>query len=414
MVRRSEEKNPQTEGDLLEPDQVLDDTNPEGTESEEDLGAIDPSLLGRAVVAGTDWTAETILSQLAKGNITLDPAFQRRDAWKQARKSKFIESIILGLPIPQLVLAESQELKGTFIVIDGKQRLLSLQQFAAINLSADQEPLQLNGLLVRKELEGKKYSDLQNDPKLAKYLSAFENQPIRTVIVRNWQSEKVLYIIFHRLNSTSVPLSPQELRQALHPGKFLRFAVEYSETSRGLKKTLRLTKPDFRMRDVELLVRYYAYKNFISNYSGNLKEFLDDTCKALNAQWKTRETQIRQQAEQLERAITATFKIFGKGLGFRKWDGKSFERRFNRAVFDIMVYYFSQSAVRNEALKSKNKVKAAFQQICADAPAFLRSLETTTKSIEATSLRFSRWGRTLKLVGIPAQIPRLRPAHRKK
>src|SRR5713226_2936552 len=139
MVRRSEEKNPQTEGDLLEPDQVLDDTNPEGTESEEDLGAIDPSLLGRAVVAGTDWTAETILSQLAKGNITLDPAFQRRDAWKQARKSKFIESIILGLPIPQLVLAESQELKGTFIVIDGKQRLLSLQQFAGIKLAPDQE-----------------------------------------------------------------------------------------------------------------------------------------------------------------------------------------------------------------------------------------------------------------------------------
>jgi hypothetical protein len=100
-------------------DLLAEFTNSEGAESEEDLGAVDASLLGKAVVTGTDWTAETILSQLGKGNISLDPAFQRRDAWAQSRKAKFIESIILGLPIPQLVLAESQETKGTFIVIDG-------------------------------------------------------------------------------------------------------------------------------------------------------------------------------------------------------------------------------------------------------------------------------------------------------
>jgi len=414
MPPQREEINADREADGLDPEQVIDDIGSEGAESEEDLGAIDPSLLGKAIVAGTDWTAETILSQLTKGNITLDPVFQRRDAWKQPRKSKFIESIILGLPIPQLVLAESQEFKGKFIVIDGKQRLLSLQQFAGINLTPDQEPLTLKGLLVRTELEGKQYADLQNDPKLGKYLAAFENQPIRTVIVRNWQSEKVLYIIFHRLNSTSVPLSPQELRQALHPGKFLRFAVEYSEGSPGLKQALKITKPDFRMRDVELLVRYYAYKNFITDYSGNLKEFLDDTCKKLNQQWKTREPQIREQAEQLEHAISATSKIFGKDLGFRTWDGRTFERRFNRAVFDIIVYYFSQRAVRKKALKSKRAVKEAFQQLCTDAPAFLRSLQTTTKSLEATSLRLSRWGRTLKALGMPAQIPRLKPVRRKK
>lgn len=91
-----------------------------GVETEDDLTSLDPSLLGKAVVSSTDWTAETIIGQLTKGNISLDPIFQRRDAWTQSRKSKFIESIILGLPIPQLVLAESPEKKGAFIVIDGK------------------------------------------------------------------------------------------------------------------------------------------------------------------------------------------------------------------------------------------------------------------------------------------------------
>ena len=390
-----------------EVDPLVDDANLEGAESEEDLGDIDATLLGKSVVSGTDWTAETILSQLAKGNISLDPAFQRRDAWAQSRKAKFIESIILGLPIPQLVLAESQEFKGKFLVIDGKQRLLSLQQFAGINLADDQQPFQLRGLKVRRELEGKTYKDLQSDPRLSRFLSAFENQSIRTVIVRNWQSEKVLYTIFHRLNTSSVPLSPQELRQALHPGKFLEFAVVYSEESPGLKRTLNLTKPDFRMRDVELLVRYYAYKNFIETYSGNFKEFLDKTCKDLNGQWKKKRKSILEQAEELESAITATFAIFGEGQAFRKWDGHAFERRFNRAAFDIMVYYFSEPAARKAALRMKSKVKKAFQYLCVAEVDFLRSLETSTKNLVPNRIRFSLWGRSLRKLGIQVHIPQI-------
>src|SRR5712671_4799049 len=135
----------------------------EGVESEDDLKSLDPSILGKAVVSSTDWTAETIIGQLAKGNISLDPIFQRRDAWTASRKSKFIESIILGLPIPQIVLAESEDKKGSFLVIDGKQRLLSLQQFGAVGLEEHQEPLRLTGLTVREELNGKTYADLKNE-----------------------------------------------------------------------------------------------------------------------------------------------------------------------------------------------------------------------------------------------------------
>ena len=148
---------------LDEIDELTLEGTGEGSESEEDLGKVDPSLVNKAVVTGTDWTADTILKQLEKGNIVLDPVFQRRDAWNDKRKSKFIESIILGLPIPQIVLAESQETKGTFVVIDGKQRLLTLQRFAGIRLEADDEPLKLSGLTVRDDLNGKTLTDLQND-----------------------------------------------------------------------------------------------------------------------------------------------------------------------------------------------------------------------------------------------------------
>ena len=395
--------------DPEKPEEILDDTGGEGAESEEDLGTIDPSLLGKAVVTGTDWTADTILGQLKKGNIALDPAFQRRDAWSQARKSKFIESIILGLPIPQIVLAESPDTKGTFLVIDGKQRLLSLQQFAGLSLDDHVEPLVLKDLLVRKELNRKTYLNLQEDSNLQQYLTAFENQSIRTVVVRNWQNEKVLYVIFHRLNTGSVPLSPQELRQALHPGKFLRFAVKYSAESPGLRKALNLSKPDFRMRDVELLVRYYAYRNFIEDYRGNLKDFLDDTCKKLNHQWNKKESEIKLQAQALEGAIKTTYRIFGKE-SFRKWDGKRFERRFNRAVFDIMVFYLSDKTTSANAIPLKEKVKSRFKQLCEQDSAFLTALETTTKSFKATSTRVIRWGRALGELGLQVHIPKFKHA----
>jgi uncharacterized protein DUF262 len=112
------------------PNLVLELGRPDA-EDEDDLKRADLQRLNEAVVAATDWTAETIIRQLDRGNINLNPAFQRRDAWTATRKSKFIESLILGLPIPQLVLAESKAQKGSYIIIDGKQRLLSLRQFAA-------------------------------------------------------------------------------------------------------------------------------------------------------------------------------------------------------------------------------------------------------------------------------------------
>jgi hypothetical protein len=210
------------------------------------------------------------------------------------------------------------------------------------------------------------------------------------------------------LNTGSVPLSPQELRQALLPGPFLTFAGKYSETSKGLQRTLGLDKPDFRMRDVELLVRYFAFKNYISTYAGSLKDFLDETCNDFNKRWRQEEQKVRKQAEDLEAAIQAAFKIFD-GHAFRKWDGTTFEKRFNRAVFDVFVYYFSDVKIRSKAVAAKQKVKGAFQKLCESDSDFLKSVETTTKSKDATSTRFTKWGRSLsKAIGAQVTTPTLK------
>jgi hypothetical protein len=359
-------------------------------ESEEDLTGVTAKSLSSAVVWGTDWTAGTIVDQLRRRTISLDPAFQRRDAWTDERKSRFIESLMLGLPIPQLVLAESHQAKGRFIIIDGKQRLLSLSKFSGVGLAEGQKPLVLTGLKVRTDLNKLAYQDIANQVKYESLVSEFENQPIRTVVIRGWANEEVLYTIFHRLNTGSVPLSTQELRQALHPGKFLSFAAKFSEQSQALRTLLGLTKPDFRMRDVELVVRFFSFHFRLPMYKGNLKKFLDDTCDELNKNWTADEHSIREAATQLDESIQAAIRIFSRTNVFRKWDGQRFEKPLNRAVFDVVANSLSDPKIRASALKDKEGVLQAFKQVCVDEE-FRSAIESTTKSKTAVTLRFSKW-----------------------
>ena len=132
-------------------------------------------------------------------------------------------------------------------MIDGKQRLLSLAQFASRG-DNEFDPFRLSGLKIREDLNGKSLEDLELDPRLDDDLTSLENQTIRTVVIRNWSDEDFLYTVFLRLNTGSVQLSPQELRQALHPGAFSAFADRYSINSEKLRRLLGLEKPDFRMR----------------------------------------------------------------------------------------------------------------------------------------------------------------------
>lgn len=362
----------------------------------EDLD-FDSKSIPNVVVSSNDWTTETIIRQIEKGNIILNPDFQRRDAWNKKKKSQFIESLILGLPIPQIVLAESKDQKGKYIVLDGKQRLLSLRQFTIPKNSLDYKKFNLQGLDIRKKLNKKSYEDLSQDIELSDDFSSFENQPIRTVVIKNWMSEDFLYLVFLRLNTGSVPLSTQELRQALHPGEFIKFLNEKSMKSQELKHILGLKDDtvDFRMRDTELLLRYFAFKNFIDKYTGNLKSFLDSTCYLLNKAWLEnleKKEDLENQFDLFTKAHSRIVEIFGKNA-YRKWNKVSYESRFNRAIYDIMILTFSDQEVlkKTEDNKLHNTIEKGFKDLCSNKEDFLKSLETTTKSLSSTQCRINIW-----------------------
>jgi hypothetical protein len=366
---------------------------------EDDEEPVAADSVSQAVVTDTAWTAETILSQLRRGNIQLNPRFQRRDAWDLKRKSRFIESLVLGLPIPQLVLAEDKNRRGSFLVLDGKQRLLALRQFAVGSSFASDEKeefrrFSLRGLDVRADLNRQTLAKIESDAERVDDLNAFLNQTIRTVVVRGWPNEEFLNLVFLRLNTGSVSLSPQELRQALHPGKFTDFLDDHATASTSLQQALKLSGPDFRMRDVEILLRYFAFSCFLPDYRGDLRKFLDSAAEKLNASWLSEETRIRAIAGQCDLAIDCTVAIFNSDA-FHRWEKDHYENRFNRAIFDVMTYYFSLPATREAAQRNASEVKEAFQDLCETDQDFVQSIQSTTKSITATQYRLQKWGEVL-------------------
>jgi hypothetical protein len=167
------------------------------------LSVLIPELkqIQKIIVSSSDWTTATILDQLIRNNIQLTPRFQRRDAWDITTKSRFIESLILGLPIPQIVLATTQE-QRKFIILSGKQCLLTILQFyGRSDENISYNSFTLRGLEFRYDLIGKKYKDMRSDISLSTDLDAFDNQPIRIVVLRRIKDENLLYKIFQRLNS---------------------------------------------------------------------------------------------------------------------------------------------------------------------------------------------------------------------
>jgi hypothetical protein len=366
--------------------------------------------ISETVVAGSDWTTATIRDQLIRENIQLNPRFQRRDAWNITRKSRFIESLILGFPVPLIVLATNNKEKGKFIVLDGKQRLLTILQFYG-DSDTPNNSFTLKDLEFLDNLNGCQYQDLKNDVNLNDFLDQLDNQTIRTIVIRNWKTESFLHKIFLRLNVENTPLSSQELRQALHPGGFINFLDDRAIESQALKKIFKSSYPDFRMRDTDILLRYVAFHYYLSDYRGDLKKFLDNACVSLNARWDQNSEEIKNIIDQFEKAVQTTINIFGEKNFSRLWlpESATYRSQFNRAILDVMVFYFCDDLMRAAAETNKEQVEEAFKSLCRTAvDRFKNAVLISTNTKQSTYDRFHLWGQALsEVLDINFNIPQM-------
>lgn len=353
----------------------------------------------KVVVAATDWTTETLISQLRRNSINLNPRFQRRDAWNRGTKSRFIESLIMGLPVPQIVLAEAKSPQSGYLVLDGKQRLLSLLQFWGLG-AGENNRFSLSGLQVLTNLKRMKFADLESEPDLQRYYNSLLNQTIRTVVIKNWPDSEFLHLVFLRLNTGSTKLSPQELRQALRPGPFSDWIDQNAAECAPLMRLLGNKGPDSRMRDTEVLARFIAFQYYIEEYKGRMAAFLDTSFEKLNAHWNdTTSPESKTAPLDLENYLN----VFQSGLEalFTAFDGEpnNVARRpdsvlLNRTLLDMLLYYTRHQSVREVMASSPASLRAAYQRLFEDTT-FREALDSDTASISNTVIRLQTWGRVL-------------------
>ncbi|MEV0078636.1 DUF262 domain-containing protein [Nocardia neocaledoniensis] len=369
----------------------LPDEIPDESEGDEELSAED---VQDVLLYTLDWSVQSLLDRIGN-TFDINPAFQRRDAWNGERKSQYIESLMLGLPVPQVVLAEDKTSKR-FIVLDGKQRLITMKQFGKPD--ANFAAFKLRKLKFLHQLNGKKFDQIQNSIETDEFAESFLNQPVRTIVVRNWRKTAVLYEIFVRLNRGSLPLSPQELRQALYPGEFSTWVNKRSASSVEIQAARRLKREDFRMRDAELLLRGVAFIDSIESYDGDLREYLNRMCEKGNSDWDSHAARYEEFGNRIEASIRRAGVIFGARNTYLRYvrseDGTvDFVRRFNVAVFDLMTMVLASPEVDDNLVDAhKDQLREAFKSLCVDDPRFEDSIKSTTKTPFATAYRVIAFG----------------------
>lgn len=340
------------------------------------------------IVYSRDWTVATILSQIEQENIDLSPGFQRRNAWNDDKRSKLIESILIGYPIPEIVLAEDKKRRNSFVVIDGKQRLLTIAGYKDNDKYNywDKTTPKTRGLKSR--FNGISYADVSHDSEL---LRLFENSALRCTVISNYHSENTLYDIFYRLNAGSAQLSSQELRQALNKGKFSDFLILVTNEDSVLREVMNIKEPDRRLRDVEVLLRCMSFLEYASEYRGNLLQFLDSRTKVFNSRWEKDSVYIEELKDRVFKAIKKLILVFGdKNEVARKYKNGILNTKFNRVLLEVLVFFFDKidkAKLTNENnLRFKNLYKDLFEEDFE----FQATIDGSTKNMENYKIRYSR------------------------
>ena len=245
-----------------------------------------------------DFNVLTLNSFVEAGTVKI-PGFQRNYVWDIKRASKLIESLILGLPVPQLFLYEQS--RNKFQVIDGQQRLMSIYYFIKKRFPRKEKRTELRAIFdehgsipesilhddtyfqtfnlrLPEKLPGKrnKFKGL-NYSTLGDYKTQFDLRPIRNVVVKQASpdnDESSIFEVFNRLNTGGVNLRPQEIRTSMYHSDF--YEMLYSiNTGTGWRSILGAPVPDLHMKDIEILLRGFAMLIDGKNYSPSMVKFLN-------------------------------------------------------------------------------------------------------------------------------------------
>ena len=393
---------------------VEDDSGLEKDVADEIEVPFDPSKIDIQVKS---ISISALQSRLENDELDLTPDFQRQaNVWDQKRKSRLIESVLLRIPLPSFYLSEDDE--GVYAVVDGLQRLCTLFHFmdnAELNrvTGAQLAPLRLKDLQYLKELENCSFSEL--DRKFQRRISELE---ITANIIRPGTPAAVKFNVFARLNQGGMPLTAQEIRNAIYSGNWRKKLRELAESKDFISVTEGKIKTQ-RQQDLELVLRfvalwqlgdpfkhpparkklmdYFATPTFERPSGQTLDDFLNETVDKSLRHWGDYEWAKALTA--FERALRVAHSIFGRHV-FRKSVGYTDRSPINRGLFEAQL--IAISVLDDNEIKvlteRKSAVVVALKERLKYGTLLANSLLYATGSADASNTRTKEVTRIFKEV----------------
>ncbi len=332
---------------------------------------------------GADYDVEGLVRRMNKDDIVVpsfDPdrgteevvGFQRGYVWLPTQRSRFIESLLLGLPVPGIFLIRDRE--NRLLVLDGQQRLKTLQAFYAGTIG--EKKFRLNN--VQAPFQGLTYDELEPEDR-----RRLDDSIIHATVLRQESpsgSQNAVYSIYERLSTGGSPLQPQEIRIALFPGVFLKGISALSVDSHWRNL---FGPPSPRYRDHELILRVLAMYEQQDQYFRPLKGFLNDYLQANQdrdldpatgigalfiAAMRLLDETIGKQAFRPERAVNAAYlDSISVGLMRRIASGQALDGPALLAAYSALV---ERDDFREATLFNTSSEEAVNTRISAAAAAF--------------------------------------------
>lgn len=373
--------------EIVPPETALEDEDSGETDVEQ---PIDTAVASKVLESSR---AERAVIDLARmydeKELILQPDWQRDYVWSNKQASQLVESLFLRLPIPLIYLF--QERDGTLSVVDGQQRLTALIEFVR-NKHCD--PLKtgdiaLSGLEELTHLNGKRFTDLSiQDQQFIK------NQELSTVRMSSSINPDLKLEVFRRLNTGSVKLNAQELRNAAYRGPYNDELKKWAQSAE-FRALIGRKDRDPRMLDVELVLRFCAWvqRGWHSLTTKNLSEFLDREME-YGKTYKIKE--LTTLGQKFRNAVSLSHSTFGNDRAFRRYrfgpnDTEGiWEPKVNKAVYDVVMYGFARYS-KAEVFPHIEAIRESFIDLMATDPNFQDTIAASTSDSARVNYRFTTW-----------------------
>ena len=325
----------------------------------------------------------SVLEQLEYDEIDLKPEFQRSsDVWSTVQKSRLIESVLLGLPLPSFYFSEDAN-TGKLMIVDGLQRLSAFKDFWV------DKKLVLRDLQFLQNLNGKSVADLDRIQ-----IRRIKSLKVTLNTLRKGTPVNVKLVIFQRVNTAGVPLTAQEMRNALYQGPATELLKRMANADSFKLATGNKVKSK-RMADCDFANRFLAFYFDKDNYAGELEPFMADALERVN---KMNAPDIEAIYVAFDNAMLACHNLLG-GNAFRRPAPKGGFLRLNKSIFDSLGVGMAMLTTeqQQELVSKKELFKHQIRNLYNDED-FVSSVTSGTAKMPQVNCRFEKVKALIKSV----------------